>query len=117
MMGRIIDVSTPSSRLRVRQSQLVISIPDNQERNVPIEDIGVLILNDPSITMSQSVLVELAKSKAAVINCGTNQMPIALTLPLAGHTTHALRLRNQINASQPLKKRLWQSIIKCKIQR
>ena len=44
-------------------------------------------------------------------------MPVALTLPLTGHTTHTLRLRNQIKASQPLKKRLWQSIIKCKIQR
>ena len=63
MIGRIIDVSSPTSRLRVRQHQLVISTPEKTDQTVPIEDIGLLILNDPSITMSQSVLVELANQK------------------------------------------------------
>lgn len=117
MTDRVIDISTPSTRLRVRNEQLVVAREEQSERTVPIEDIGILIINHPSITLSQSVATRLAAAKAAIVFCGTNQMPVSLSLPLSGHNIHSVRLKQQIEASRPLKKRLWQSIVRCKIKR
>ena len=117
MMHRVIDISSENTKLRTKHSQLVITQENNEETNIPIEDINIVIINHPSITMSQSVICKLAENKAAVLFCSTNQMPHALSLPLSGNHIHPARLNHQINASQPLNKKLWQSVIKCKINR
>ena len=117
MTNRIIDISSPLTRLTVKHHQLVIDTKDCPERTVPVEDIGILMINHPSIMFSQAVIIRLAEAKAAVIFCGTNQIPQALCLPLSAHHYHPARLNQQIEASKPLKKRLWQSIVKCKINR
>jgi CRISPR-associated protein Cas1 len=117
MTDRIIDISSPSTLIKVKHHQLVIDTKDHPERTVPIEDIGILIINHPSIILTQSVITKLTEAKGAVIFCGNNQMPLALCLPIAAHHYHPARLNQQIEASKPLKKRLWQSIIQCKINR
>ena len=117
MIGRIIDISTSSTRLSVAHNQLVIERKGEETTTVPIEDIGLLLLNSPSITMSQAVATRLAEYKAAIIFCGKQHMPISLSLPLEGHTVQGERLRQQMALSTPLRKRLWQKIVSCKIER
>lgn len=117
MTHRIIDVSSENTRLRVKHNQLMIIREDGNTNAIPIEDISMLLVNHPSITISQSVICKLAEQKVATLFCSTDQMPTALTLPLIGHNIHPARLNQQIAINKPLKKRLWQSIVKCKISR
>lgn len=85
-------------------------------KTIPIEDIGVVILDNKQITITQGLLEKLLDNNVAVITCGSNRMPVGLLLPLCGNTTQSERFNNQISASLPLKKQLWQQTVKQKIE-
>lgn len=114
--------------LSMKNSQLVINLPEvvqsdtlsetfKQEAvsTIPIEDIGIVILDNKQITLTHGLLEALLNNNAAVITCGSNRMPIGLHLPLEGNTTQSERTQAQIDASLPLKKQLWQQTIQSKI--
>lgn len=108
--------------LSLRLGQLVISHPCTDDshkktdaKTVPIEDLGIVILDNPQITVTQALLSKLTDSNCAVISCDPRHMPSALTLSLYGNTVQNERFRFQIEASLPLKKQLWQQTIQSKI--
>ena len=115
--------------LSLRDAQLVIKLPEivnnktlpdsfKQENEIkkPIEDIGVVVLDNKQITITSGLLEALLENNSAVITCDNKSMPTGLMLPLAGNTTQSERFRHQIEASLPLKKQLWQQTIKAKIE-
>ena len=101
----------------MRLSQLVVKMPENGDsfKTIPIEDIGIVVLDNKQITMTQGLLEALIDNNCAVISCGSNHMPVGLMLPLYGNTIQNERFRRQIDASLPLKKQLWQQTIQVKI--
>mgnify|MGYP000292616662 CR=1 FL=1 len=114
--------------LSLRNQQLVIKLPEvvkstsipdgfKQQTEVtkPIEDIGVMVLDNKQITITQGALEALLENNCAVITCDSKSMPVGLMLPLYGNTTQCERFRQQIDASLPLKKQLWQQTIQYKI--
>lgn len=107
--------------LSVKNSQLVVKFT-NQEtqqevvRTVPIEDIGVVVLEDRQITITNAALDALLQNNCAVITCDEKHMPAGMLLPLKGNTIQSERFANQIDASLPLKKQLWQQTIQAKIR-
>lgn len=117
MVKRTLHFSNPA-HLSFSNAQLVIDIKGEQKitKTIPIEDIGVVIIEHPQITLSMNVLDALIKSNVAVVSCDDHYMPSGMFLPLDGHNTQTERIRNQLNASEPLKKQLWQQTIKCKIE-
>lgn len=116
MIKRTLMFSNPAY-LSHRNSQLVISFPDKEkdDRTVPIEDIGVVVLENQQITISHGCIAALVQNNVALISCDTGHMPTGLILPLDGGNTQAERFRYQIEASLPLKKQLWQQTIQQKI--
>ena len=114
MIKRIVEISKPSS-LSIRNQQLIIKQADG-EHSVPLEDLGLLILDNPQITHTQHVLVACSQHNIAVIICGVNHLPASLLLSLVGSTLQTKFLAQQIQAQIPAKKRLWQLIIKAKIK-
>ena len=115
--------------LSLRDAQLVIKLPEVVKNNTlpehfkqktevtkPIEDIGVLVLDNKQITVTSGVLDALLENNCAVITCDSKSMPVGLMLPLYGNTTQNERFRHQLDASLPLKKQLWQQTIKVKIE-
>jgi len=117
MVKRTLHFSNPA-HLSFSNAHLVIDIKGEQKitKTIPIEDIGVVIIEHPQITLSMSVLDALIKANVAVVSCDDHYMPSGMFLPLDGHNTQTERIRNQLNASEPLKKQLWQQTIKCKIE-
>lgn len=106
--------------LSMRNAQLVIKKTDVQTqdevvRTVPIEDIGVVVLEDRQITITNGAMDALLQNNCAVVTCDEKHMPAGLLLPLEGNTTQSVRFRNQIEASLPLKKQLWQQTVQAKI--
>jgi CRISP-associated protein Cas1 len=109
--------------LSKRMEQLVINLPnanglDNLTKlnTVPIEDLGVVMLDHPQITISQGLLSALLANNVAIVTCDDRHHPTGLTLPLEGHHTQAKHIRHQIAATEPIKKQLWQQIVVAKIK-
>ena len=115
--------------LSLRNAQLIIRLPevvDNDtlpeyfkqvsEVSKPIEDIGVIVLDHKQITITSGVLEAFLENNCAVLTCDSKSMPVGLLLPLHGNTTQNERFRQQLDASLPLSKQLWQQTIKAKIE-
>ena len=114
--------------LSLRGGQLVIKLPEVEKnadmpaflrqkatRTIPIEDIGVVVLDNRQITLTQGLMAALLDAKVALITCDEQRMPVGLMLPLRGNSVQNERFRQQIEASQPLRKQLWQQTVKAKI--
>ena len=109
------------AQLEIRQPEIEknvtiqTTIKDSMVKRIPIEDIGVVILDNNQITITQRALGALLDNNVAVITCDEQRMPSGLMLPLSGNSTQSERFRHQIEASLPLKKQLWQQTIQAKI--
>ncbi len=102
--------------LSLKDRQLVIRLPDNnQSVTRPIEDIGVVIIDNKQITLTSGLIEALLANNCALITCDSSHLPVGLMLPLCGNTTQSERFRHQLSASLPLKKQLWQQTISQKI--
>ena len=114
--------------LSLRMEQMVIKLPEiekatgisevTKQQSVvtrPIEDIGIVVLDNKQITITQGLLEALLENNCAVITCDSNRMPVGLMLPLCGNTVQSERFQDQISASLPLRKQLWQQTVKAKI--
>lgn len=116
MIKRIILFGNPA-HLRLENKQLKITLKKDppEEKSVPIEDLGVVILDHPQITITNGAISELMNNNVALIACNQNYMPQSLMLPFEGHHIQTQRMRAQIDASEPLKKNLWMQTIRAKI--
>ena len=116
MIKRTLFFGNPAY-LSTKNEQLVINFPDKEreERKVPIEDLGYVVLENPQITITNGLLLKLVQNKTAVITCDKQHLPCSFLQPLVGHTEQTERIRYQINASVPLKKQLWQQTIEAKV--
>jgi len=116
MIKRTLFFGNPAY-LSTKNEQIVISYPDKEQetKTVAIEDIGVIVLENQQITITNGLLEKLINNNVALINCDQFHLPIGLLMPLNGHTEQSERFKNQINASAPLKKNLWQQTISSKI--
>lgn len=121
MIKRTLYFGNPAY-LSLRNRQMMVQTSANGDdrhavtHSIPIEDVGVIVLDNRQITITQGLLEALCQNKCAVIVCGTSHMPVSLQLPLDGNTLQSERFTLQINASLPLKKQLWQQTIQAKIQ-
>jgi len=104
-----------ATRLSVQQSQLLIKT-DEVERTVPIEDIGVIVIDHYQTSVTHAVLHLLLENNAAIITCNEKHHPTGLLLNLDGHTQQSEKFKAQVLASEPLKKQMWQQTMKAKIQ-
>lgn len=127
MIKRTLYFGNPAY-LSLRNAQLLIKLPEvecndtvpdsfkhSAEHTIPIEDIGVVVLDNKRITITQGLLERLLENNCAVITCDSTHMPAGLLLPLNGHTIQSERFRAQVDSSKPLRKQLWQQTVQAKI--
>lgn len=114
MSHRAIEIGTPCF-LFTELQHLVIHKEGVEAGRIPIEDIGLLILDSWGITMTMELQVKLAENQVAVILCDAKHLPISMNVAFEGHHQHAKILKQQIDAAEPTQKRLWQTIIQGKI--
>jgi len=116
MIKRTLYFGSPAY-LKMRDAQLKVIEPAINEEigSIPIEDIGVAILDHPRITITSALLQSLAANNAAVIGCDDKHMPTAMFFNLDVHHTQNERFRIQIDASEPLRKQLWAQTVKYKV--
>lgn len=103
--------------LSLQLEQLLITYPQKFVKpiTIPIEDLGIIIIESLHVTMSFSLLNKLMSYGVGVFSCDERHMPSGLMLPLEGHTQQTERIRTQLDATLPLKKNLWQQTVTAKI--
>lgn len=113
--------------LSTKNEQIVIKKPSIEEdrlegndkieveKTIPIEDVGICILDNFQITMTQGVIEKMLQNNIALIHCNSKSMPNGIMLPMVGNTLQSERYGIQLEASLPLKKQLWQQTIMAKI--
>ena len=128
MIKRTLYFGNPAY-LSVTNKQLVIRLPEVEKadnvseiikekavRTIPIEEVGVVMLDHKQITITQALLEALMDNNVAVISCNSSHMPLGLLLPLHSNTEPNERFRTQLYCSAPLRKQLWQQTIQAKIR-
>jgi CRISP-associated protein Cas1 len=105
--------------LTKKDSQLVVTYPEDsgfEAKTVPIEDIGMIVIDHAQITFGHALLSSLLENNAAVICTDSKHMPAGMFLNFNGNTLTAEIHQAQIGASLPLKKGLWQQTVEVKIR-
>ena len=103
------------SAITTKNQQLVLK-SEIRESTIPIEDIGFLVLDHPEIYLSIPAMNLIVENNTAIIICGSNHLPNGMFLNLNSHHIQQEIFKNQIEASIPLKKQLWQQTIVEKIR-
>lgn len=126
MIKRVLCFTNPAY-LSLRQGQIVYQLPEvvhaknvteefrQSARTIPIEDVGVVVLDNKQITITSGLMAALLDNNCAIITCNDQHLPIGLELPLMGNSIQNERFRQQLDASEPLKKQMWQQTIVSKI--
>lgn len=127
MIKRTIYFGNPVYLSR-RNEQLLVRLPEVEgndllpelfkkqaHASIPIEDIGIVILDDHRLVITQGLIESLIENNVAIVTCDKSHLPTGLMLNLAGNKLHSAKFKWQLEASQPLMKQLWQQTVKAKI--
>lgn len=115
--------------LSLANGQLVIKLPEVEKQHAlptsikngsittfPIEDLGIIVLDNRQITLTHGLIIALMANCTVIISCDEHHLPFGLMLPMMSNTTFNERVRYQLEATLPLKKQLWQQTVKRKIE-
>lgn len=127
MIKRTLYFGNPAY-LSKKNEQLLVRLPEVEKNDtlpelfkkdanasIPIEDIGVVILDDQRITISQGLIESLLANNVALVTCDKTHLPTGLMLNLAGNNLQSAKFQAQLNAPVPLTKQLWQQTVRAKI--
>lgn len=116
MIKQTITIGSPY-HLAFHNEQLVLQHKETGERfQRPIEDLGLLMIDHPQVTLTATLLHRLTAANVIVIYCDANHMPAGILFPFEGHHIQSQHYRFQLTASPARKNQIWQQIIKEKIR-
>lgn len=104
--------------LRKKDSQLLIEFAEKENKpsvSVPIEDIGIVVIDNAQIVISHALIVALNQNNAVIISCDDQHLPYGLMLPMFSHHAFTEKMHEQLQSSLPLRKNLWQQTVMAKI--
>ncbi|MBR6139973.1 MAG: type II CRISPR-associated endonuclease Cas1 [Prevotella sp.] len=117
MLKRTLVFSSPMI-LSLKNQQLVYAFKDtpNEKFTVPIEDVGVVLLENQQTNITLPLLNALAESEVQVVICNNKGMPSAMIQSMDSNNLQGETLRNQISCGEVLKKQLWKQVVEAKIK-
>jgi len=128
MIKRTLYFGNPSY-LSLKDAQLVVRLPEVEKNDtlpeqfkkdavatIPIEDIGIVVLDHKQVTITQAVIEALLDNNVAFITCNSTHHPTGLLMPLSANTIQTERFRAQLDATEPLKKQAWAQTVEQKIK-
>ena len=117
MLKRTLVFSNPVY-LSLRNQQLVLAYKDDPEHTttVPIEDIGVVVVEHQQISITLPLLNALTENEVQVVFCNSKGMPSSMLLGFEANNLQGETLRYQMACGEVLKKQLWKQIVESKIR-
>lgn len=116
MLNRVLEIAEENRYLSLKRGFIVIQQGNEELGSVPLDDIAVLLLSAQGVTLTKNVINALSEKGCITVFCGKNYTPVSMVLPIASHTYFTKIIKTQINASEPLRKRVWQKIVIQKIK-
>ncbi|TAK53486.1 MAG: type II CRISPR-associated endonuclease Cas1 [Bacteroidetes bacterium] len=114
MIKRTLCINNPAF-LKKQDNQLVIERDKEVIDTIPIEDIGVVILDHYQIALTGASINAILANDGVIITCDATHHPSGVLLPVAGNSLHSEIFRAQVESSIPLRKQLWMQTMKAKI--
>jgi CRISPR-associated protein Cas1 len=115
MIKRTLYFGNPAY-LKTRMEQLIVELPETGDiKQIPIEDIGLVVVDHQQITLTTAVMAKLLANNVAFVTCDHTHHPVGLLLNLDGNTLQSQKFQAQVEATSPLKKQLWQQTVTAKI--
>ncbi|MCO6434912.1 type II CRISPR-associated endonuclease Cas1 [Nitrosomonas nitrosa] len=112
MVWRSIMISRPA---RLRREHYSLAVEQEQTAFVPFEDIAVIVLNHPEITLTHPVLSACGEYGISLFATGTTHHPSGVFLPFLPHSRATRWMRLQLNLPRPVAKQAWATIVRKKI--
>lgn len=113
MAWRTVMIQNPA-RLNLSRGQLKIQNEEG-DYTLPLEDLTALVLENPQITLTSSLLSACQEQGVCLITCDKAHIPNGVLLPFLHHSRQSRVAKAQLSWSEPLRKRLWQRVVQCKI--
>lgn len=111
MLNRVLEIFEENRFLSLSRGFILIKDSDSVLATVPLSDVGLLLISAQSTCLSKNILNALAEQGCVTVLCGKNYTPSSMVVPLYSNYLFAKILKLQIEASLPLKKRIWQQIV------
>ena len=115
MRWNVVELAENGRYAKLHRGFLVVMQGEQELGQVIIDEMNCLLLTAEQSSLSKPLMVRLAEHGIPIVVCGKNYHPISITLPYSAHHQSTRILQLQISASTPLRKRLWQSLVKTKI--
>lgn len=113
MGWRILQLTKPC-KLSVKQKQLFYESEDTKT-TIPIEDLSVVVLETGFVQLTGNVLSGFAANDVVLLSCDASHLPSGTFFPFHNNSRYSEMAHIQVVASEPLKKRVWQSVVQQKI--
>lgn len=114
-MHRVIEISDRPVHLSLLRGFCVVKENGEEQARLPLDDMDCLMLTGQTASLTTALLHALMERKIPVAVCGANYHPSGLLLPVIGHGLQKRMLRLQIEATEPFRKRIWQTITMAKV--
>ena len=115
MIKRVIDISE-KSYIHMKNKQLLIERKNQLIASIPIEDLGVVILQNRAIVITQAVIIACQENNVILVFCDKQHLPYSVILPISdANSLHTRILIEQTKVTLPTRKRLWQQVVQHKI--
>jgi CRISPR-associated protein Cas1 len=115
MPGRIIEIGENSRYLSLKRGFMIISHQGEELARVPLDDLAAVIASGHGITHSSNLLAALAERGVPFVLCADNHLPVGMLLSVDGHYHQAKRIDAQLASRRPQRKKLWQTLVKAKL--
>lgn len=116
MIEKIVDIGAEPARLKVRDDQLLIERGDTKVATAPLEEVAALVLGHAQVTVTGGALAGLMSHGGVAVVCDNHHSPVGFLVPINGHHLMAERFAQQAEAPLPMRKRLWQQVVRAKIR-
>ena len=110
---RNIVIESPC-KLQYKGGYMVVRKEDDTVK-IHLSEISTIVLHSNQVFVSAYLLSEIAKSKIAFVVSDEKHNPVGEYLPLYGAHNTSKRIAGQLNWGEPIKKRVWQRIVRDKI--
>lgn len=106
---------TRPSRLSLADGQIVVDQDDGEVR-IALEDIAWIVFDAPQSNITGTLLSACASAGVALVVTDETHTPSGILLPFHRHFRQGEIAHLQADVGAPLKKRLWQKIVRAKIE-
>lgn len=116
MLNRILEICEENRYISLSRGFVEVYSGKELLGQVPLDDVSVLLVSANAVTFSKSILNALSEMGGITVLCGKNYIPQSMVLPVTNNCFSTKITKNQMSASQPFKKRIWQAIVIRKIE-